>query len=357
GKGSWADIHASDPRSDLAVLSLQQPPAGLRAITFGDGGKVKKGQFVIGLANPFAAGFRDGSPSASCGIISNLRRRAPGPVSEVNRARVSFHHFGTLIQTDVRLNTGCSGGALLKLDGELIGLTSALAALAGVETPGGFAIPLDGNTRRIINVLARGEEVEYGFLGVSLTPPSRSSPVVQLSAVIGGSPAQLAGVSPNDSVVSINGEPVRENDDLFLLVGSQLAGSEVTLELEEYGTRRRRTIGPIRLAKYYVTGSAIASRRPAARGGLRVDYASVLAQRDVFRQSIPRGVIVREIIPHSPAEKIQLLQPDRIIRRVNGEEVNTPAEFYRQMDKANGQAELTVLNADQREERVTLALR
>ena len=78
GRGSWADVHAADPRSDLAVLKLIDPPTGLRALKCGDGSRLRKGQFVIGLANPFAAGFRDGSPSASWGIISNLHRRASG---------------------------------------------------------------------------------------------------------------------------------------------------------------------------------------------------------------------------------------------------------------------------------------
>src|SRR5437868_10417166 len=73
GKGSYADIHAADPRSDLAVLRLQSPVGRLRAIKLGDGGKAKRGQLVLSLANPFAAGFRDGSPSASWGIVSNIR--------------------------------------------------------------------------------------------------------------------------------------------------------------------------------------------------------------------------------------------------------------------------------------------
>ena len=106
---------------------LLDPPAGLAAVKRGDGANLRKGQFVLCLANPYAAGFRDGSPSASWGIISNLHRRASGVTGEIERPGVkpTLHHYGTLIQTDVRLALGCSGGALLNLDGELIGLTSA----------------------------------------------------------------------------------------------------------------------------------------------------------------------------------------------------------------------------------------
>src|SRR5208337_1788428 len=78
GKGAYADIHAADARSDLAVLKLLQPNfLPLKPIVLGDADKVEQGQFVLTLANPFAAGFRDGKPSASWGIISNIRRRAP----------------------------------------------------------------------------------------------------------------------------------------------------------------------------------------------------------------------------------------------------------------------------------------
>src|SRR5207247_10742088 len=76
-KGCYASVLAADQRSDLAVLKLDNPLPGLKAIPIGQGEKLRKGQFVLSLANPFAAGFRDGSPSASWGIVSNLRRRAP----------------------------------------------------------------------------------------------------------------------------------------------------------------------------------------------------------------------------------------------------------------------------------------
>jgi serine protease Do len=87
-KGSYADIHAADPRSDLAVLRLLTPNLNLKVIPFGAAGKCRRGQFVLSIANPYAAGFRDGKPSASWGIISNIRRRAPGEPREEDRKSV-----------------------------------------------------------------------------------------------------------------------------------------------------------------------------------------------------------------------------------------------------------------------------
>jgi S1-C subfamily serine protease len=354
GRGSWADIHASDPRSDLAVLRLLDPPAGLRALRIGDGSKLRKGTFVLALANPYAAGGRDGSPSASWGIVSNVRRRAPGMTSDLqgsDRTRVTIHHFGTLIQTDVRLHPGCSGGALLNLDGELVGLTTAIAALSGAETPGGFAVPMDSGIRRIVDVLRRGEEVEYGFLGVYLPPASYPGAGAKLSDVAPESPAARGGLLPRDVIMSINGIRVHESDDLFLYVGTQLAGNTVQIEVLRGSERLTRSV---KLAKYGVAGTPIASNRPRPRAGLRVDYTSVMAQN--LGRGIPLGVLVRDVESNSPAERARL-QPDTVITRVNGQTVLTPAEFYERMDRSRGPIRLSYLSSNGAEVSVTLDTR
>jgi serine protease Do len=354
GRGSWADVHAADPRSDLAVLRLLDPPPGLKAIKRGDGSHLRKGQFVLCLANPFAAGFRDGSPSASWGIVSNLHRQVSGVTSEMEQPGVkpTLHHYGTLIQTDVRLALGCSGGALLNLDGELIGVTTAQAALAGSEAPGGYAAPLDVPMKRIIEVLMRGDEVEYGFLGVSFDNGDGRSvrgAGVMVMGVEEGSPAKRAGLAPGERITAINGNPVRDNDDLYLQIGLCLAGG--TASVETTGLNGRRTVH-VKMAKSYTPGKAIASHRPAPRGGMRVDYPSILGQR-LRLQRIPMGVAIREVVPGGAADKARL-KVDAVITHVDGRAVTTPAEFYDAMTKAVGPVELTVLNQENRQDRVTI---
>jgi serine protease Do len=355
GRGSWADIHASDPRSDLAVLRLLDPPPDLKAIKRGDASHLRKGQFVLCLANPSAAGFRDGSPSASWGIVSNLQRRVSGVTSEMERPGVkpTLHHYGTLIQTDVRIALGCSGGALLNLDGELIGVTTAQAALAGSEAPGGYAVPLDGPMKRIIEVLMRGDEVEYGFLGVRFdngegqTGPGTG---VQLMGVEQGSPAERAGLTTGEWITAINGNPVRDNDDLYLQIGLCLAGGTARVEATSREGRSRPVL--VKMAKSYTPGKAIASHRPPPRGGMRVDYPSILGQR-VGLQRIPEGVAIREIVPGGAADRARL-KVDCVVTQVAGQLVRTPAEFYDAMAKADGPVELTVLNQENRQDRVTI---
>jgi S1-C subfamily serine protease len=357
GRGSWADVHAADPRSDLAVLRLLEKDKlpKLQPVKFGDGSHLKKGQFVILLANPFAAGFRDGSPSASWGIVSNLQRRASGVVSEMERpgAKPTLQHYGTLIQTDVRIALGCSGGALLNLDGELIGVTTAQAALAGSEAPGGYAVPLDDAVKRIIDVLTRGDEVEYGFLGVQFQADAQSGRGVRVTGVAEASPAERAGLSPNDLITAINGNPIHDNDDLYLQIGICLAGG--TARVEATGVDGQHKTLTVTLAKSYTPGGAIASHRPPARAGLRVDYASTLSQR-LGLKYVPSGVVIREVSPDSPADKARL-QADYVITRVGDRAVTTPAEFYDAMARASGSVVLTVTNLEEHEDRVTIDLK
>ncbi|MCY2966444.1 MAG: trypsin-like peptidase domain-containing protein, partial [Planctomycetota bacterium] len=167
-----AEIKAADARSDLAVLQListgQPPIAGLPVVKFGPTTPVKKGQFVVALGNPYAIA-RDGSASASWGIISNITRRLPQERDTTPAERQKsemLYHLGVLLQVDTRLELGTSGGALVNLKGELIGLTTSLAAISGYEKSAGFAIRLDEPMLRVIESLRQGKEVEYGLLGV-----------------------------------------------------------------------------------------------------------------------------------------------------------------------------------------------
>jgi S1-C subfamily serine protease len=373
GKGSYADIHAADSRSDFAVLRLIDKVPDLKPLKKGDASNLKKGQFVLSLANPYAAGFRDGSPSASWGIISNIRRRPPGSPNEQDRTK-NLHQYGTLLQLDARMNLGCSGGAVIDLKGELVGLTSAEAALSGVETPGGFAVPMDAGMWRIVEKLKEGKEVEYGFLGVSFEKvdfkPGEQHEGVVIERVITGSPADqawdkegLRRIQPRDMIMSIDGVRVHEIEELFLVISVQLAGREVQIEVkpEKGGGWEKRTV---KLAKFNSPGKTIASNVPAAMAGLRVDYASLLAQRQAFdprfgQISIPSGVIIREVIPGSSADS-EKLQPDKVITQVNNQRVTTPTEFYVCMENArkNGDTvDVFIAKSDGSSSPVTLTFR
>jgi serine protease Do len=334
GKAGYADIHAADPRSDLAVLKLLNPKAlPLTPLAPGEADRVERGQFVLSIANPFAAGFRDGQPSASWGILSNVRRRAGGPPREEERTK-PLYHYGTLLQTDARLHLGCSGGALVNLDGELIGLTTAIAALQGGETPGGFALPMNAGMRRIVEVLKRGEEVEYGFLGINFDEKTGDhGGGLPVTYVAPGSPADREGrLRHGDVIVSIDQAPIRDSDDLFVHLGTRLASSRVRLQILRAG-KYPATVD-IALAKLHVPGKKIASslgNRPFARG-LRVDYTSLLVQ-PVRYGPIPAGVLITDVQPGSAADRAQL-KVGEVITHVQQRPVPTPEAFYQALAAA-----------------------
>ena len=348
GRGSYADIQAGDPRADLAVLKMLHPPVDLKAIPMGEGGKVQQGDWIVSLANPFAAGFKDGNPSASWGIISNLRRRIVSGVSDEVKRLKPLSQYGTLLQTDARTNLGCSGGAVLDMDGKLIGLTTSQAAIEGGEAAGGYAIPMDANTQKMIDVLKRGEEIEYGLLGITVNPEDRGEGHgVMIQEAGPGMPAARAGLMARDVVTSIDGHAIREPDDLFLNISAALAGSKVEIDVLRNG---RRVTVPVSLAKAGPGEwgeKAIVSKRHPPVYGLRVDYASVLPAGS----APPEGVMVKELEPGSPAAN--KLKEGMIVVAVNDQPVPTPAKFY---ELARGKASVTldVVEGDSPRRKVTL---
>lgn len=356
GKGSYADIVAADARSDLAVLRTIFKPTGMASASFAtvrlvaapDGTKpnLKRGSWVIALGHPLGAGLGDGQPSASWGILSNVRRRsAPQPQREELRMR-PLHQYGSLLQTDARVTLGSSGSALLNMDGEVVGMASSVAAVSGSEASGGFAVPIDANFRRIIDVLKKGEEVEYGFLGVA---PITSTEGVMIGSVTPGCPAQIKGLQDRDVIRAVDGYVLSEPDDLLLHVGAALAGTPVTLTISR---NKREFDVVVPLAKVSNSLASLATVTPSAVFGLRVEYSSVrfiqlfnLNFRDPSRINTPVGVAVRDLEPRSPAEK-RFAADDLqnwIITKVDNAPVAVPVDFYK---AAEGKSSIKLTLAD-----------
>jgi serine protease Do len=362
GKGTYANFHAYDGRSDLAVLKLIDIPAdGIRSVKLGlarvnpgpnnEPPTVTRGQWVVSIGHPSASGFVDGSPSASWGILSNIKRRSPGATREEQRNR-ALHHYGCLLQTDARVTLGCSGAGLFNLDGELIGISTPLAALLGAETAGGLVLPLDPNYRRIIAELMRGREVEYGFLGVSILQSRNNERLengLPISSVLAGTPAAEAGLLSGDAIISIDGNPLKEQDDLFIYVGAALAGTKVKIMALRAGRTRQVEATLVKVENSFPTFGV---NRPQPVAGLRVDYSSVKLAINAVGNAGPRGVIIRDIEPKSEAETaFKRLDPGNrmddysrwLITNVNNNPVSTPAEFYNACARQR-QVELRVID-------------
>jgi serine protease Do len=344
-----ATIKAADPRSGLAVLSVEAND--LVPMPLGNAEDVRKGQFVVALGNPYAIA-RDGQASASWGIVANVARKAaPAPADRsAADAQDTLHHFGTLIQTDARLNVGTSGGALVNLRGEMIGLTTSLAAIAGYEQSAGYAVPVDDTFRRVIQTLMEGREVEYGFLGISPQnlPPrdARFGKAGMLVAdVVEGTPAAAAGLQAGDVITHVDDQPVFGRDGLMLQVGKQPAGEVVRLR---YVRNERVGEVEVELAKNAVSDGMIATQKPPAWRGLRVDYTTALSQYvehlrlgDVDPQGC---VAISDVEEGSPAWQ-QGLRPRMFISHVNDTRVRRPSDFREAVTGQGGPVRLRLTTA------------
>lgn len=348
-----ARVVAADPRSDLAVLAPEESPqarpgtASFVPIRLGDASGLKKGQWVVALGNPYAIA-RDGQASASWGIVANLARKAPPtPDDSDPTGKPTIHHFGTLIQTDAKLNLGTSGGPLVNLQGEMVGLTTAIPAVVGFQESAGYAIPVDATFRRALEALKQGREVEYGFLGIQLGRPGidrtgAEALGARVERVIPGLPAARHGLKANDLIVSVHGTPVRDPDQLVREISKWPLESRLRL-----GVRRGGQTFDVEvpLTKYRVRGHKVVTNPPPAWRGMRVDYATAMYDpgSPLRAQGVTLGdaLAVTHVEPNSPAWTAGL-RPGMLVTHVERVAVRTPSEFREAVSKRTGPVPLRV---------------
>jgi S1-C subfamily serine protease len=223
GRASFVDgrevrfsVIGADPFSDLAVLRADEP--GLTPAELGDAERLRVGQLVVAIGNP--NGF---AGSVTAGVVSALGRSLPARSGRTARI------IDNVIQTDAALNPGNSGGALVDGRGRVVGVNTAVA---GVGL--GLAVPINTATRKIVGALMTEGRVRRAYLGIAggprpLPPRVRAkfdmSTAVEVVSVVEGSPAELAGLRPEDLIVAVAGEPTPRVDDLQRLMVAELIGA------------------------------------------------------------------------------------------------------------------------------------
>ena len=333
-------VKAADPWTDLAVLQIDA--RDLQPIKFGDASKLRKGQIVISLGNPYAIA-RDGEPSASWGIISNLSRKATLNPSDLDAERnaKSIHHYGTLIQTDAKLNLGTSGGALLNLQGEMIGLTTSLAAMQQYESSAGFAIPVDDTFKRVVNALKKGDQPEFGFLGIAPSDIAararrQGSFGVRIERVVDGSPAAFAKLLPGDFITEIDHQPVRDTSELMRDLGSRAVDSEVQLTVLRSDLRPLQI--PVKLSKKPVLFDlpTYSQNQPQSWRGMQVEYTTAIRDFPLVSHLVDeKGCVVITSVERDSAAWQAGLRPRLFVSHVNGKRVSNPREFFTAVEKLN----------------------
>ncbi|NLO32341.1 MAG: PDZ domain-containing protein [Candidatus Hydrogenedentes bacterium] len=320
GNEYTAEVIGTDPETDIAVIKIKADET-LTPLALGDSGKVKVGEFAIAIGSP--RGFEG---SVSYGHVSALGREG------LQGLAMQGLTFQNLIQTDAAINLGNSGGPLCNIDGEVIGINTAIVFGANSI---GFAIPINTVKQTVPALIAEGK-VSRGYLGVSIDDASSYADVASLGlpdnkgAVIRqeqpDTPTDTAGLKTYDVIRKVNGEAVANASELVRKVSANAPGSTVTLEI----WRDRETIEVnVTLMERNVGVARQSGERSAL--GLKVhDITPTILQRLGLGKGV-KGVVVVEVEPESPAQEARLTEGDIIIE-VGQVPVTNSQEFFTQID-------------------------
>ncbi len=315
GNEYHAKVVAVDYKADLAVIKIE-PREKLKPAQLGDSDKVKIGEWVMAVGNPFGVAFHSAEPTLTVGIVSAVHRSLP---SGMWRGR----NYVNLIQTDAAINPGNSGGPLVDMEGKVIGINVAIVTPSGGSVGLGFAIPINA-ARRVIESALQGKPLSYGWIGVAgqdVTPRiqryfglDRPHGVLVVSVVPGG-PADKAGIEEGDLILRFDGKEVRDIQDLVRFVSEVSPGTVVPVEIIR---GRRKITLEVKVGK---RGEGFVDVKQAKVRNGKADVSSFNVKGMVLVDS-PRGVVVKEVEPDSPAERSGIKKGD-IVLRINQQRVDS----------------------------------
>ena len=327
GRVCWAQIVASDTRSDLAILRIDAE--GLQPAKICDWNTVSRGQWSIAIGNPFGLGA-DGQSCISVGVIANLGRRLPG------LGEVDDRLYADMIQTTAVIHPGNSGGPLFNIREELIGVVTAVHARGADDEGIGFAIPMTPARWRIIEQLLEGQPISYGYLGVTVrslefsvsgTDDSESSLGVLLEKIEPAGPAAKAGLQVGDVIVSYEGHVIDAPIQLAELVGLTPVGKTAILKV--YRGKKsffihivvdQRQINRVN----WMRGAAILWR------GMRLANLTAESRKHMKVNPDAIGVVVIDVAAGSPAEHAHIEVGD-VVDHVENKLVCEVATFLQQV--------------------------
>jgi serine protease Do len=328
-----ATIVGRDPKTDIALIKVD-PEGDLFALPLGNSANVRPGEWVVAIGNPFGLGH-----TVTAGIVS-AKHRVIGQGS-----------YDDFIQTDAAINPGNSGGPLLNLEGEVIGINTAINPRANTI---GFAVPINMAKQILPQLRAKGA-VTRGWLGVviqRITPELVEALDLAdengalVSKVAPDGPAARAGVEHGDVIVEFDGQKVESWNDLPRIVASTPVGKEVPLVVRRDGKTKTLTakVGALDEAETLAELDQGEPEESAAEFGLRVqDLTPDIADQLGVEADV--GVLVTAVEPSSAADAAGLRRGDLILE-VDRTEVKTAAELQERLAKAGDRALLLVRRGD-----------
>ena len=325
GRALTAKLVGTDPETDVAVIQI--PARNITALPIADSEKLRVGDFVVAIGNPFGLG-----QTVTSGIVSALGRTGLG-----------IEGYENFIQTDASINPGNSGGALVNLRGELVGINTAIYAPGGGNIGIGFAIPTN-MARDIMRQLVEFGEVKRGRLGVqmqNLTPDlARAFNLEEqqgavISRITKGSPADKAGLEVGDIVTTVNGRPVNDAAMIRTTVGLMRVGEKVNMGILRNGKPRNITLVLGETEQVSVEGIAPCRDAQVPREAGCREWPQRLAGATLapIEEGSPlyrrvEGMVVVNVEPGSRAWNATLRKGD-IIVSINRQPVRTTEELER----------------------------
>lgn len=321
GRKFDAKVVGKDPRSDIALIQIQDPK-NLTAIKLADSDALRVGDYTVAIGNPFGLG-----ETVTSGIVSAL-----------GRSGLNAENYENFIQTDAAINRGNSGGALVNLNGELIGINTAILAPDGGNIGIGFAIP-SNMVKNLTGQMVEFGQVkrgELGIMGTELNSELAKAMKVDaqrgafVSQVMPNSSAAKAGIKAGDVITTLNGKPISSFAALRAEVGSMPVGSKVSLGLLRDGKPVNVSLELQQSSQTQVDSSSIFSGIEGA---------------DMSNKGADKGVVVSEVKANSPAARIGLKKGDVIIG-ANQQPVKNIAELRKILDSKPAVLALNIQRGD-----------
>jgi serine protease Do len=343
-----AIVIGSDPRSDVAVLKI--PAENLPTVSFREE-PVSRGQWTIALGNPYGLAT-EGEMAMSVGVVSAVDRSLPKLATKENRL------YSNLIQTTAEINPGNSGGPLFDIHGRVIGINTAVILPQKVTNGIGFAMPITPQFKATVEKLIAGREVEYAYLGVTVsTPTPRERRAAGIGDTFGSriesiekdSPATEAALKVDDIIVSVNGQPVRDSDHFVRLIGASPVGQPSTFTLFRDGkqktvscTLRKRQLPAVavtRESQRLRWRGLLLSPIPEHWSGATRSNGVFVVAVDGKSEKLPSGITAGSIITAIGGKPVQsLLDLQQLINDLPAEQATielAPATVSPQMESAD----------------------
>jgi serine protease Do len=341
-----AELVGVDKKTDLAVLKFK-PTKPLTAVKFGDSDKLRLGEWVIAIGNPFSLGG-----TVTAGIVSARNR-------DINSGP-----YDSYIQTDAAINRGNSGGPLFNLDGEVIGVNTLIISPTGGSIGIGFAVP-SKTVAGVVDQLRQFGELRRGWLGVRIQTvtdeiaeslnikPARGA---LIAGVEDKGPAKPAGIEPGDVVITFDGKEIKEPKDLSRVVADTAVGKEVDVVIIRKGQEETHkvTLGRLDDGDKAVQAAAKTqepAEKPVTQKALGLDLATLskdLRGRYKIKDSV-KGVIITNVDSASDAADKRLSAGDVIVE-VAQEAVSNAGDVKKRVDQLKKDGKKSVLllvsNAD-----------